>query len=142
MISLSPVETATLYLAIGPAQLAALVRADYRCIEPGRDGERFLFFKLSQRYAEMIARQWELAAHGVGYVVEVRLPRSYLQRFELSTVAYEEHLEYRVPVAELPVLNRQLAVEVQVVTAFREHQGYSVPRGRLPSWDVFRGQFT
>ena len=129
----TPIEmNISLYQALSPLQLAALIRADWRHIEPGRGGERFTCLKLNQCYAEMIARQWQLPSHGAGYVARIQLPYSALKRFELDTVAYEEHMEYRVPVGELQALSRRLLQPLELVSAFVTQHSYSIPQGTEP----------
>jgi hypothetical protein len=125
-------ETITLYQALSPRQLAALIRADWRRIEPGWAGEQFIYLKLCQRYAEMIARQSEVPLHGAGYVVRLVLPAVVIGQYQLETVAYEDHLEYRLPVTELQEVNRHLVGEVQPISAFLNNQSYSIPRGCRP----------
>ena len=123
-----------LYQAIGPQQLAALIRTDWRCLEPGRIGEHYCFLKLEQRYAEMIARQSLLPLYGRAYVARLELPGETLGAFPLESIAYEEHLEYRVPCSALGDLGRALLGRVRVVSVFREQHSYSVPAGaRLPA---------
>jgi hypothetical protein len=118
-----------LYQAIGPQQLEVLIRADRRCIEPGRSGERFCLLKVEQRYAEMIARQSLLPLYGCAYVARLELPPEALEAFPLESIAYEEHLEYRVPRSALGDLARVLLGRVQIVSVFREQHSYSVPAG-------------
>jgi len=125
-------NTQAVYQAIGPKQLAALIRADWRRIEPGWGGEHFTYLKQQQRYAEMIARQWEVPLHGAGYVVRIVLPEDALRQYDLETVAYEEHLEYRVPSCELVELSNELVGAVQPVAAFMDRQSYSIPLGSRP----------
>ncbi len=122
----------TLYQALGPAQLAALVRTRWRCIEPGPGGGRFIYLKCNQRYAEMIARQRYRDQSGAGFVVSLQLPSRTMARFSLETIAYEEHLEYRVPVQALAMLQGALLEPIQLVSVFRVHESYSVPAGRTP----------
>ncbi len=132
MKPLSHRETIALYQALSPQQLAALISADWRRIEPGRGGERFVYLKLCQRYAEMIARQWEVPLHGAGYVVRLELPMEVIRQYEMETVAYEEHLEFRLPVCDTPFVSRHLVGDVQPVSAFLDRHSYSIPRGTQP----------
>ncbi len=125
-------ETIALYQALSPQQLAALIRADWRRIEPGWGGEHFVYLKLCQRYAEMIARQWEVPLHGAGYVVQIILPMEVIGQYDLSTVAYEDHLEYCLPVGELAAINRHLVGDIQPVAAYMDQQSYSIPLGTGP----------
>ncbi len=132
MNSLAHRRTIALYQTLSPAQLAALKAANWRTIEPGREGQHFCHLKLKQRFAEMMARQWELPIHGAGYVARLLLPRAALAGYDLDSVAYEEHLEYCVPVGDLSSLSRELVGQVELVAAFREQHGYSIPPGRQP----------
>ena len=129
MKSASPLETTTLYLAIGPQQLAALASTGYRCIEPGGRGELLVLFKLTQRYAEMVARQRILPKEGEAWVVRLEVGTAALEGIELSTVAYDEHLEYLVPVASLACLNAQLRGPVAVVSRFLPGESFSLTGG-------------
>ena len=56
----------------------------------------------------------------------------YRLQYDLETVAYEEHLEYRIPVAELDYLNARLVGSVQPVAAFMDRESYSIPLGARP----------
>lgn len=125
-------ETIALYQALSPQQLAALICADWRCIEPGWGGEHFIYLKLCQRYAEMMARQWQLPLHGAGYVVRIVLPVEVIGQYDLETVAYEEHLEYRLPVTELAAVNCHLLGDIQPVSAFFVQHSYSIPLSTRP----------
>lgn len=121
-------DSVTLYQAIGRQQLAALIESDWQCVKRSSESDRFCFLKLHQRYAEMIARQSMLPERGEAWVVRMELPLSIIGEYPLQTVAYEEHLEYQVPVASLPFLGRSLLGRVCVVAAFRDQHSYSVPR--------------
>jgi hypothetical protein len=121
-----------LYQALCPQQLAALEQANWHGIQPGRSGEKYCLLKLEQRYAEMIARQWLVPLYGAGYVVQLILRRSRVCQYQLETVAYEEHLEYRVPDAQLCSLGAALTTEARLVSAFRVQHGYSVAPGGRP----------
>jgi hypothetical protein len=115
---LSTANAITVYKAMSPRQLAALIRADWRCIEPGQGGERFCYLKLNCSYAQMIARRREAAMHGLGHVVKLILPEQILNRYDLETVAYEEHLEYRVPVSDLKIINQCMVGRASLVSSF------------------------
>lgn len=108
----------TLYVALTPGQLAELVKTEWRDLSPAFADQRHLYLKLTRDYAELIARHWHAAQYGAGYVARLRVRRSSLQRFPLQSIAYDAHREYRVPVTELPALNRQIVGRIQIVAAF------------------------
>lgn len=119
----------TLYQAISPQQLAILIDNGWQSINRHASADRFCFLKLHQRYAEMIARQALLPAEGAAYVVRMELPRQVLGAYALKTIAYEEHLEYQIPVESLPFLSNRLIGKVHIVAAFHDQHSYSVPLG-------------
>lgn len=125
-------RTRALYYTVSPAQLAALIRTDWQTLAAEPGGGHFLYLKREQRYAEMIARQWEVPVHGAGYVLRLILPEAVMAQYDLETVAYEEHLEYRVPVCELPAINRALVGAIALVSAFHVGHSYSIPGGSKP----------
>ncbi len=124
--------TVCLYLAVSPKQLAQCVSESWQSLKPDPDYQAFCYLKLSQCYAEMVARQRLVPLHGAAYVICLTLPRTVMSAFELQSVAYEEHLEYRVPAAELEALCWYLEGEARVVSAFLDHESYSVPFGSRP----------
>ncbi|MBA6412838.1 hypothetical protein H2508_06915 [Parahaliea sp. F7430] len=125
-------DNLVVYQALCPEQFSALRRGCWRRIESGRDGERFCYLKLQQHYAEMVARRRLLPVHGAGFVVRLHLPRRVLDQYKLETVAYDEHLEYRVPVVDLPRVQAHLVSDVKLVASFRESQHFHLPRAAAP----------
>ncbi|MEH6592615.1 MAG: hypothetical protein V7746_20280 [Halioglobus sp.] len=128
----SLLQTVALYQALCPEQLENLVKSDWQEIQPGAVDNHFCYLKLNQRYAEMMARQWEVPMHGRGYVVRIVLPQYCLQSLVLETVAYEEHLEYRLPVDDLSALSHYRVGDIVLVSAFRGAHNYSIPLDRPP----------
>lgn len=129
MTPIPDVDTINLFQAVSPRQLAQCVKDDWQSLKPDPDYQAFCYLKLSQRYAEMVARQRLVPLHGAGYVVGLVLPRKVMNAFELQSVAYEEHLEYRVPAEELEALCWYLEAGVRVVSAFLDGESYSIPCG-------------
>ena len=119
----------TLYQAIDPQQLHTLVDNNWQRLAPAGGDEKFCLLPVRQRHAEMIARQLLLPARGAAYVIRLELPSHQLSAYPLETVAYEEHLEYRVPVASMEKVSDSLLGAVQLVCVFRDQHSYSVPWG-------------
>ncbi len=132
MTQLAHEPSVVLFQALSPTQFAALEAAAWRRIVPCQTDEEWCQLKLRQRYAEMIARQRGVPEFGRAYVVRLVLPPSALADYQLGSVAYEEHLEYQVPVFNLGRLSRQLLEPVELVSVFRQWHSYSVPRGSRP----------
>ncbi len=111
-------EVITLYKSLSPIQLAGVVSLNWRAF-PRFDGDQRIFApKLHREYAEMLARQLEMASFQAGFVVSFRVYACFLQQFERGSVAYHEHEEYRIPVTAIDALNRSLVGKIELVSGF------------------------
>ncbi len=120
------IESVTLYKSLSPLQLAELINLDWKAF-PAVDPEQKIFApKLHREYAEMLARQLEMASYQAGYVVMFRLQRQFVEQFSVETVAYIQHREYRIPIAALGDLNRALVGKIELVSGFAAmvHDGW------------------
>ncbi|MCR8922721.1 hypothetical protein NO559_08065 [Dasania sp. GY-MA-18] len=107
-----------LYKALSPEQLALLIRSNWRRFSPDIPQQKNFYPKLNRGYAEAIARQWHAVEYSAGFVVRFRLPADFIKGFELQTVGYDEHLEYKVPIAALERLNHAIIGSVELLSAF------------------------
>lgn len=114
-------NTVTLYKSLSPVQLATVINTDWRSFPTSLPDQKNFSPKLNKSYAEMLARQMEAAYHTAGYVVAFQLQKSFIDQFELQTISYQEHYEYRIPVNQLEQLNRALIGQIKLVSAFSVH---------------------
>lgn len=111
-----------LYKSLTPVQFAAVIRSGWRGFAVDSPEQKIFYPKLRLEYAEMIARMFNLAHYSAAYVVRFRLPLCFLQRYEIQSVAYEAHREYKIPVEDLEVMNQQILGRIEVVSAFCDEQ--------------------
>lgn len=107
-----------LYKPLSPSQLAMVVCSDWRRFKPDSPLQKVFYPKLNVCFAESIARQWDAAQYSAGYVVRFKLPVGFVSRFETQTVAYEEHREYKIPIADLEEMNNHIEGRIEIVSAF------------------------
>lgn len=79
-------------------------------------------------YSEQIAKQWNARQYSAGYAVGFTMPGTFMDRYETQTIAYEEHREYKIPVAELDVFNSHIQGRIRVAAAFAETNEHSEQR--------------
>lgn len=121
----------TVYQALSPVQWSAAKTAGQGqgvALLPGRPEEKLIQLKLSQRYAEMVARQWFVPVYGAGFVVRYQIEANWLARFPLGTVAYEEHREFQIP-RDVVGLTQKVKQAI-LISVFRQGEGFSIPKGR------------
>ena len=107
-----------LYQSLTPAQFAAVIRSGWRQFSADSAEQKFFYPKCRLAYAEMIARMFNVAHYSAAYVVQFRLPLCFLQRYQIQSIAYEEHQEYRIPTADLAAMNQHIVGRIEVVSAF------------------------
>lgn len=107
-----------LFKSLNPAQLARVIASDWRLLYPDTAQQQIFYPKVNIHYAEQIARQWDARRYAAGYVVKFLVSADFLGRYELQTVAYAEHREYKVPITELDQLNENIIGKIELVSAF------------------------
>ena len=65
-----------------------------------------------------IARDWNVAASGSGYVTRFRIKRDFLDRYSVREAGGQQHKEYWIPAEDLPALNAALVGEIEIVATF------------------------
>jgi len=111
-------STVKLYAPVSPHQLAKVINTGWQDFFLCSDEQKYFFPKLHQGFAEMLARQWEAKVYSAGYVVCLDIRCAFINQFPLETVAYEEHLEYRIPSNFLDQFNQSLVSKIQLLSAF------------------------
>jgi len=87
---------------------------------PPRLPEQPIFYPvLTEEYAVKIARNWNVAADGSGFVTRFEVRRDYLARYEVREAGGKAHLEYWIPAQDLPNFNRAIVGKIEVVHEFR-----------------------
>ncbi len=110
--------TVTLYKSVSPTQLSHLMAVDWRYFIPESPAQKFFAPKLHLSFAEMLARQIEVASHCAGYVVSFEIQETFIDSYEVSTLAYEEYEEYCIPIEDLGAMNRGIEGRIKLVSWF------------------------
>ena len=111
-------NTVALYKSVSPTLLSHLIHVDWRYFVPESPDQKLFAPKLHLPFAEMLARQIDAATHCAGYVVSFEVQKTYLNRYEITTVAYEEHEEYCIPIHDLSEMNKFIEGKIKLVSWF------------------------
>lgn len=113
------VDTITLWRPVGPRELD-LIRATGMTAFPPRLPEQPIFYPVTtEEYAIKIARDWNVAASGVGYVTCFRVRRDYLDRYAVQDAGGQAHREYWIPAEDLDAFNAAIVGAIEVTHEFR-----------------------
>ncbi|HUH36519.1 MAG TPA: hypothetical protein VL027_01110 [Spongiibacteraceae bacterium] len=112
----------TVYAAIGPANLAVVIASGWRRLGVDFPNQAHCYLKRDAQYAAQIARAWHASQYSAGYVVQLRVRETFLATLALDTIAYQDHLQYRLPAAELGDLARHCAGRIRVLHAYHSER--------------------
>jgi hypothetical protein len=113
------VETVTLWRQTGPQELALVERSGWRAWPPRLADQPIFYPVLNEEYATMIARDWNVAASGAGYVTRFEVRCSFLDKYEVHQVGGRTILEYWIPAEDLNELNTNIVGTIDVVAEYR-----------------------
>ncbi len=87
---------------------------------PPRLPEQPIFYPVTtESYAVKIARDWNVAASGAGYVTRFEVLKSYLSDFSIQPAGGRDHLEYWIPAEQLDAFNRAIVGRIEITAEFR-----------------------
>ena len=112
-------DTITLWRPVGPAELRLITDTGFRAFPPRLPEQPIFYPVLNEGYAVQIARDWNVAADGAGYVTRFEVRRSFLGGYKVKQAGGREHLEYWIPAEDLPAFNAAIVGKIEVTAEFR-----------------------
>jgi hypothetical protein len=112
-------ETVILFRPTGPEEYVLIVASSYSKWPPRLPGQPIFYPVTNLRYAEEIARDWNVKASGIGYVLRFELRKSFADRFPVQTVGASHHTELWIPAEDLEELNANIVGPIELVATFR-----------------------
>lgn len=115
----APEDIVTLWRPVGPAELRLIEESGYHAFPPRLPEQPIFYPVLNEGYAVQIARGWNVASDGVGYVTRFKVRRSFLAGYKVEQAGSREHREYWIPAEDLPAFNAAIVGEIEVTAEFR-----------------------
>ncbi len=112
-------DTVTLWRPTGPEELALVEASGWREWPPRLPDQPIFYPVLNEDYATRIARDWNVARSGAGFVTRFEVRRAFLDRYEVQQAGGSTILEYWIPAEELAELNSNIVGENKVVAEYR-----------------------
>jgi hypothetical protein len=73
---------------------------------------------LTEEYAVEIARDWNVAASGIGCVTRFQIKRGFIDNYQAREAGGRSHLEYWIPAEDLEAFNGAIVGVIEVVRSF------------------------
>jgi hypothetical protein len=111
-------STTTLYRPVGPKELALIEQSGWKKFPPRQLQQPIFYPVMNEEYAIQIARDWNVAASGSGYVTKFDVDSEYLKKYEVQNVGGPIHNELWVPAEELEEFNANIVGLIEVTKSF------------------------
>jgi hypothetical protein len=110
--------TTTLWRPVGPEELALIEQTGMKAFPPRLPDQPIFYPVTTEDYAIKIARDWNVARSGSGYVTKFEVENSFLSRYRIEEAGGQAHREYWVPAEDLPAFNRAISGVIEVTHVF------------------------
>jgi len=112
-------ETITLWRPVGPKELKLIEESGMRAFPPRLPEQPIFYPVLTEDYAVKIARDWNVAASGAGFVTRFEVRKDFLDRYDVQEAGGRAHREYWIPAEDVNSFNAAIVGRIEVVHAFR-----------------------
>lgn len=113
-------KTVTLFRPVGPTELALIEASGWTAFPPRLPDQPIFYPVTNEDYAAQIARDWNVAASGAGYVTKFAIDAEFVARFPRKIVGAKVHEELWVPAEQLAEFNRHIVGKIEVTQTFRK----------------------
>lgn len=110
----------TLYRPVGPEELELIKQSGGKAFPPRLPEQPIFYPVVEKEYAIRIARDWNVAASGAGFVTKFDVVAEYLSQFPVQRAGGLEHTEYWIPAERLDEFNRHIVGLIEVIAEFRK----------------------
>lgn len=110
-----------LFRPVGEVELQLIADSDYKSFPPRLPEQPIFYPVLNQKYAEEIAKRWNVMDKNSGYkgfVTRFEVEDNYISKFPVQTVGASYHQELWVPAEVLHSFNQHIIGKIEVITYF------------------------
>ena len=111
-------RTLTLWRPVGPHELELIRQSGMRAFPPRLPEQPIFYPVLTEEYAVKIARDWNVAASGSGFVTRFQVKRSFIDHYDVQEAGGRSHLEYWIPAEDLEAFNTAIVGLIEIVRSF------------------------
>jgi hypothetical protein len=110
--------TTTLYRPVGHKELDLIEQSGWTRFPPRLPEQPIFYPVMNEEYAIQIAKDWNVAATGSGFVTKFEVKTDYLEKYEVQNVGGHIHNELWIPADELDEFNNNIVGKIEVTQKF------------------------
>ncbi len=111
-------DTTTLWRPVGPEELRLIRELGMRGFPPRLPDQPIFYPVLSNDYAVKIARDWNVARSGSGFVTKFEVRNDYLRGYAVQKAGGMAHQEYWIPAEDLSLFNDAIVGTIEITESF------------------------
>lgn len=116
----------TLYRPVGSAEYKLIKDSGFTEFPPRLPEQPIFYPVLTEEYAIKIARDWNVKASGIGYVLKFGVDSQFLKHYDVQQAGGSSHQEYWIPAEELPAFNKAIIGKIEVTRKYERWFVYIV----------------
>ncbi|HEY5268570.1 MAG TPA: GIY-YIG nuclease family protein [Candidatus Saccharimonadales bacterium] len=113
-------KTVTLYRPTGPKELDLIEDSGGKKFPPRLPEQPIFYPVLTKEYAIKIARDWNVKDSGIGYVLEFKVKKEFLDNYQVQMAGGNSHQEYWIPAEEIEDFNNALVGKIKVIETYQK----------------------
>jgi hypothetical protein len=111
--------TITLFRPVNDKELELIKESGWKKF-PLRLPQQPIFYPvMNEEYAIQIAKDWNVPAYGVGYVLKFEMNKAYIDTFEIQNVGGMIHNELWILSEELETFNDNIVGVIEIIREYR-----------------------
>jgi hypothetical protein len=111
-------DAVVLWRPVGLAELELIRESGMRAFPPRLPEQPIFYPVLTKDYAVKIARDWNVASSGHGYVTCFKVLRTFIDKYPVQNAGGKSHQEYWIPAEDLLDFNAAIIGEIEIVAEF------------------------
>lgn len=112
-------DLVTLDRPVGRQELGLIEASGWKAFPPRLPHQPIFYPVTKEEYAIQIARDWNFARDGAGFVTRFQVCADYVARYPEQKVGGANHTELWIPANELVEFNQNIVGSVEVIAEFR-----------------------
>ncbi|EIJ43909.1 hypothetical protein BegalDRAFT_3084 [Beggiatoa alba B18LD] len=108
-------KTVICYRPTGAEEFTLIKASGFKKWSPRLPEQPIFYPVTNELYAVEIAKQWNVPAYGVGYVMMFRVNQNFMSRYKIHKVGGAHHTEWWIPAKDLEMLNMNIVGLIEVI---------------------------
>lgn len=113
-------KSVTLYRPVGPKEYKLIKDSGFTEFPPRLPEQPIFYPVVTEAYAIKIARDWNVKASGIGYVLKFRVDSKFMKNYPVINAAGRQYQEHWIPSEKLPEFNKAIVGKIKTIHTYQK----------------------